>query len=237
MFIEKHSIRIISRVIVLALLTFFLVRTYLIGVHINYMDWTAEITTYKNINIIGIILSLVGFMVALATRKTKSIYASVVPIALIIASLCLVVMSLVTSPDWDRLYEQEKEKYPAVQADEENIHDIEWVDLLEKMRTDKYYLLYVGRDNCDQCTAFKPMLRQIAYSKGISVLYYNTIYDREKSDFDQKMKTVKVSEVPAVRIIGYDNVIEIGDSTIYTDEQSLNVCLTEAKEKYKLDAE
>lgn len=75
----------------------------------------------------------------------------------------------------------------------------EFENILTSKETNGQYI-YIGRESCPNCTTVYPTLCKISEKNNLSILYYSTEQDREKSP--KKMQTllekIKVDSVPTV---------------------------------------
>lgn len=143
----------------------------------------------------------------------------------------LVVVSLVKYPDWNELRRVDVITNGG-NINDANISEIVWNDLLSDYRSDKYTMVYVGRYNCPACQEFKPILGEVAFDKNIFVNYYNTTLDRQKNDFDQKLKMLNLESVPALAIIGNNKVV-YAEEEVFSDRKILNEYLDNYQHKYE----
>lgn len=163
-------------------------------------------------------------------KNRKKEILIIIGIILMINSL-LVVVSLVKYPDWNELRRVDVITNGG-NINDANISEIVWNDLLSDYRSDKYTMVYVGRYNCPACQEFKPILGEVAFDKNIFVNYYNTTLDRQKNDFDQKLKMLNLESVPALAIIGNNKVV-YAEEEVFSDRKILNEYLDNYQHKYE----
>ena len=208
---------------------YFLGVQYYVGCKVDLISWNDEIRRYQIIALTGLIICIITLFFI---RKKKAQVTKIIKnilLGLILIALCC---SAAFTPKWSK-YEKE-----AAEATEHTgiLYEYAWEDVLAKSRMgNKHYLLYVGRSDCPECREFEPMLEKIAKENDVFVAYYDTLSDRKKADFDQKMNMLKVKSVPAVVVIGNNEIIE-AESKIYTSEKALEVWIEKFKSKYRLPA-
>lgn len=208
---------------------YFLYLQYYIGVRVDEYDWNNEAVIYQKITLAGLFVSFCFaiFLILKGKKSDKKIKLTRISIAILTA--CLIVSSFFTIPNWEKYANQNT----ATNATEYRT-EYQYEDILEKHSAkNHYYLLYIGRDSCPDCVKFAPSLKTVVESENLFLAYYDTELDRKKDDFDQKMKMLKVKEIPAVRIIGNNQVIVPNDS-IYSSKKALLKYLNDAKAEYTL---
>lgn len=221
----NKKIKIIQMIFCIGAMLYFIGVQYYIGIKVDLINWNNDIERYRLISVMGGILCIIGMFVI--CKKERN-FINIIKKTVIVLIAIVIICTIIFIPKWDK-YEGRN-----FTSKDEYFYEYDWQDVLDKVRTEnQYYLLYIGRDNCPQCKIFSPSLKKITEDENVFIIYYNTIPDRDKSDFDQKMNMLKVKSVPCLRIIGNEEVIEVDDN-IYDNEKALRKSIRCLKKQYKL---
>ena len=208
---------------------YFLYLQYYIGVHVDAYDWNKEAVIYQKIALAGLFLSFCFAILLIFKGKESSKKIRLLCISISILIACLIVSSFLTIPDWGKYANQNT----ATTANDYRT-EYQYEDVLEKHSVkNHYYLLYIGRASCPDCVKFESSLKSAVENENLFLAFYDTELDRKKDDFDQKMNMLKVKKIPAVRIIGNNQVIVPNDN-IYSSKKALLEYLKDAEAEYTL---
>lgn len=100
------------------------------------------------------------------------------------------------------------------QRTEENVHPISYQQLLDKRDDERFSLVYVGRPDCPDCQKYQKRLYNVAFAQRIPIYYYNTQKDRETASFNEILQTLSLTEVPALYIVGNDQLVKLDPEII-----------------------
>ena len=82
----------------------------------------------------------------------------------------------------------------------EGLVNINSVVLSEKVTNKEDLFVYIGRDSCQECTKFKPILIETLKKINKDIYYYNTEVEREENEkvMNDLIKILNVKVVPTV---------------------------------------
>lgn len=92
--------------------------------------------------------------------------------------------------------------------------------LEKKVNNEDESIIYIGRDTCEVCQNYLPVLLSELKDKRKKIDYYNTDLDRQfnKENMDKILNEIDIKEVPTIIYVKNGNVLKksVGDS-IYKD--------------------
>ncbi|MCL1879232.1 MAG: thioredoxin family protein [Actinomycetia bacterium] len=203
------------------------------------MDWAEGITAYKNLTLMGGVLAFASLVLLFTYLGVKNRVVFFLGAALLSLSVAEAAFSTATEPNWKGIYNQQVVENPSADPEmrlQATFYTITWEELTSLQQGDRgYFLVYVGRDSCPECSIFKPMLIEVAQEDNVPVLYYNTEKDRNNDGFDQKIETLRVGPVPTLKIVGNNQVIDVScDARVFENKEALTDCLLTLVAEYSL---
>ena len=181
-----------------------------LGIKSDEMAWTKYMEFYLfTVWALGFISILTLILMLFPLFNNKIVYTS-----LTIVILVLLLFTVLMPPKYDAILKEQIEK-----VETQNIKEITWDELIDlEKKTDHNRLVFVGREDCPFCQKFKPEIAEFAYNNDFIVYYYNTTKDRQESDFDDKIKHLKIDSVPSVLIVGKSKATNITDKIKDSEE-------------------
>ena len=87
------------------------------------------------------------------------------------------------------------------QASDTKFHEITVDKFYELYDSGKKFVLLLGRPGCSHCVAFKPVITNVANTKGVDVYYLNTDTIQELGDWNTIWDLVQQEGTPTVAVI------------------------------------
>lgn len=99
-----------------------------------------------------------------------------------------------------------------------NITTIDYEELQSLESDDRFAIVYVGRDNCEDCRRYSKTLFSTMYERGIHLYYFDTKAARKDPDFQQQIEALELTKVPALYIVGRDEHLPVNTKAIENGE-------------------
>lgn len=206
-----QKLKMIHIGIACSIFCFFIFLKIQLGYQMDFLSATTAITQYDRYLTIAILVSTV-MSVILYFGNQKIVKLGY------FGQVILLVGVIQLQPDVD-----------AMNQAADNLGTLDWETFEEFEHSDSYYLVYVGREDCAACLTYKAQLKPISVESDISIWYYDITQERHSADFETKKTHLKLTDVPAIYIVGHNQVKKIEtDVLLSADERA------ELIEKYDL---
>ncbi len=112
------------------------------------------------------------------------------------------------------------------QAGENHFHEISVDKFYQLYESDDKFVLLLGRPGCSHCVAFKPIITNVANTKGVDVYYLTTDNIEELGDWETIWGLVQQEGTPTVAVIENQKLVNSNAGEMTSAE--LILFLTEA---------
>lgn len=112
-----------------------------------------------------------------------------------------------------------------------NITTIDYSQLQTLENKERFALVYVGRDNCEDCRRYSKALYATMFERGIPLYYFDTKEARKDPDFAHQVEELQLTSVPALYIVGRGDHMKVDTKAIENGELDTLILNYQLKQK------